>query len=99
MEPIYSLAKAIIGPLVALWPRVSVEGLHNIPRRGPWIIALNHISYLDPFVAAYVVDLAGRRGAWRSLSCSRTADSLDPQRGQADRSTAQQSRAVSVTKP
>lgn len=61
MEPIYLLAKAIIKPLVASWLRVSVEGLHNIPRRGPGIIAFNHISYLDPFVAAYVVDLAGRR--------------------------------------
>lgn len=61
MEPTFYLAKGIIKPLVATWLRLSVEGLHNIPRSGPVIVAFNHISYLDPFVAAYVVDMAGRR--------------------------------------
>lgn len=55
------MAKAIIKPLVATWLRVSVEGVENIPRKGPVIIAFNHISLLDAFVAAYVVDKAGRR--------------------------------------
>lgn len=61
VEPAYYLAKAIIKPLVAGWLRVSVEGVHNIPRTGPVIVAFNHISFLDAFIAAYVVDKAGRR--------------------------------------
>ena len=61
MEPTYLLAKAIIKPWIATWFRCSIEGVHNIPRTGPAIIAFNHISLLDAFIAAYVVDLAGRR--------------------------------------
>jgi 1-acyl-sn-glycerol-3-phosphate acyltransferase len=61
MEPTYYLAKAIIKPWVAVWLRCSIEGVESIPREGPAIIAFNHISYLDPFVAAYVVDKARRR--------------------------------------
>lgn len=60
MEPTYWLAKAIIKPAMA-WFRWNIEGLENIPARGPAILAFNHIAFLDPFAAAYVVDLAGRR--------------------------------------
>lgn len=60
MEPTYMLAKAIIKPWMAAWFRWHIEGLENIPRRGPALLAFNHISFLDPFAAAYVVDLAGR---------------------------------------
>lgn len=61
MEPTYMLAKAIIKPWMAAWFRWHIEGSENIPRRGPALLAFNHISFLDPFAAAYVVDLAGRR--------------------------------------
>ncbi len=61
MEPTYLLAKAIIKPWMATWFRWHIEGLENIPRRGPALVAFNHISFLDPFAAAYVVDLGGRR--------------------------------------
>ncbi len=61
MEPVYLLAKGILRPWLAAWFRWSVEGLENIPRRGPAILAFNHIAYLDPFAAAYVVDRAKRR--------------------------------------
>ncbi len=60
MDSTYWLAKAIVKPWMA-WFRWNVEGLVNIPSRGPAIVAFNHIAFLDPFVAAYVVDLAGRR--------------------------------------
>jgi len=36
-------------------------GQHRIPRTGGCIIAVNHISYADPFVAAIFVHDAGRR--------------------------------------
>ena len=61
MEPTYYLAKAMLKPWLAAWFRWSIEGLDNIPRSGPAIVAFNHISYLDPFVAAYVLDAARRR--------------------------------------
>lgn len=61
MEPTYHLAKAILKPWLRVWFRWNIEGLDNIPRRGPAIVAFNHIAYLDPFAAAHVVTEAKRR--------------------------------------
>ena len=61
MEPTYLVAKAILKPWLATWFRWTIEGLERVPRRGPAILAFNHISFMDPFAAAYVVDRAGRR--------------------------------------
>lgn len=61
MEPTYQLARAIIKPWMATWFRWHLEGLENIPKQGPALVAVNHISFLDPLAAAYVVDLVGRK--------------------------------------
>ncbi|HEU4480770.1 MAG TPA: lysophospholipid acyltransferase family protein [Actinomycetota bacterium] len=61
MEPTYGLAKAILKPSLGIWFRWHIEGLANVPREGPVILAFNHIAYLDPLAAAYVVDKSGRR--------------------------------------
>lgn len=61
MEPVYLLAKGILRPWLGTWFRWHIEGLENIPRSGPAILAFNHIAYLDPLAAAYAVDKAGRR--------------------------------------
>lgn len=61
MEPTYMLAKAIVKPWMGSWFRWHIEGLENIPSEGPALLAVNHISFMDPFAAAYVVDLAKRR--------------------------------------
>jgi len=60
LEPTYLLAKAIIKPSMLLWFRIHMEGLENIPRKGPAILAFNHIAYLDPFLSALAVDNVGR---------------------------------------
>lgn len=60
MESTYLLAKAILKPWLASWFRWNVEGVESIPRKGAAIIAFNHIAYLDPLAAAYVVDKAKR---------------------------------------
>ena len=61
MEPTYLLAKAIVKPWMGTWFRWHIEGLENIPSRGPALLCFNHISFLDPFASAYVVDRVGRR--------------------------------------
>ena len=60
MEPSYAVVRAILKPWLAAWFRWHIEGLANIPRQGPLIFAFNHIAYLDPFAAAYVLDRVGR---------------------------------------
>lgn len=60
MESTYLLAKAVLKPWLATWFRWHIEGVDNIPSSGPGILAVNHIAYLDPLAAAYVVDRAKR---------------------------------------
>ncbi|MGW7201786.1 lysophospholipid acyltransferase family protein [Streptomyces chryseus] len=49
----YALMKyVIIGPLVRVIFRPSVQGVENIPKTGGAIIAGNHLSFLDQFVMA-----------------------------------------------
>lgn len=37
--------------LLKIFFRIRVDGIRNIPRKGPFIIAPNHISFLDPVAA------------------------------------------------
>jgi len=60
MEATYGLAKAVLKPWLASWFRWTIEGLENIPRKGPALVAFNHIAYLDPLATAYVIDKAMR---------------------------------------
>ena len=48
----YGVAKAILGPLLNLIFRPWAEGVENVPREGPAILAGNHLSLLDHFFAA-----------------------------------------------
>jgi 1-acyl-sn-glycerol-3-phosphate acyltransferase len=59
-EPLVAVVKTLAIPPIRLWFRWRFEGLHRIPRRGPAIVACNHISYLDPIAIAYAVVRAGR---------------------------------------
>jgi 1-acyl-sn-glycerol-3-phosphate acyltransferase len=61
LEPGYRLVETVIIPLLGVWFRWTVEGQENIPRRGPAILASNHVSYLDAPALAYVIRRAGRR--------------------------------------
>ena len=48
-------------PLLHHGLRWTIEGAHRIPVRGPVILACNHVSYLDPFVLAYLADRRHRK--------------------------------------
>jgi len=43
------VVKAILGPFLALVFRPWSEGIENVPREGPAIIASNHLSFADHF--------------------------------------------------
>ncbi|WP_334314140.1 lysophospholipid acyltransferase family protein [Rhodococcus sp. Rp3] len=47
----------LIGPVLYLWGRPKFVGRDNLPRRGPFVVAANHLAVLDSF---YLV-LAARR--------------------------------------
>ncbi len=48
---VYFTAKRTIMPIVNLWIK-EVNGLENIPKSGPFIIAANHESYMDHLIIA-----------------------------------------------
>ena len=52
----YWVFKAILKPILRLLYGIKVEGLSNVPRKGPAIIAANHLSFLDSFFIPLVVN-------------------------------------------
>ncbi len=50
----YPISRWIIPPIYKLWIR-KVNGLDNIPKDKPFIIAANHSSYFDIFIPAVLV--------------------------------------------
>lgn len=51
----YWLIKAIVKPIMLGLYRIRVEGLENVPKKGPAIIAANHLSFLDSFFIPLVI--------------------------------------------
>lgn len=46
----HTFARSAVTPLIRLTCRLQVEGVHNVARRGPLILASNHLSFIDSFV-------------------------------------------------
>ena len=53
----YWVFKAVLKPLLMMLYGIKVEGLENLPKKGPAIIAANHLSFLDSFFIPLVVKL------------------------------------------
>ena len=56
----WALGVAIVKPLLLLTTKRTWVGGENIPVSGGFILVLNHISHLDPFMAAHIVYDHGR---------------------------------------
>jgi 1-acyl-sn-glycerol-3-phosphate acyltransferase len=41
--------------LGALIGKISIKGRHHIPKSGPFIVASNHFSYIDPFLVVFAI--------------------------------------------
>ena len=52
----YWVFKAVLKPLLRALYGIKVEGLNNVPKKGPAIIAANHLSFLDSFFIPLVVN-------------------------------------------
>ena len=46
---VYPIAKRIISSITQFWIK-DVNGLENVPKKGAFIIAANHASYMDHFI-------------------------------------------------
>lgn len=51
----YWAIKIVVTPLLRLLFRVKVTGAHNVPKRGPVILASNHQSFIDSIFLPLVV--------------------------------------------
>lgn len=51
----YTIARAI-GKFMFFFLGLKSEGLHNLPKKGPIIVAANHVSNWDPIVVALVLN-------------------------------------------
>jgi len=47
---VYTVSKFIFWLICKIWFRMDASGVENIPKKGSFIVACNHISYLDPAV-------------------------------------------------
>ncbi|MDD3839252.1 MAG: lysophospholipid acyltransferase family protein [Clostridia bacterium] len=52
----YKFAKIIVSVILKLMYNIEVQGLDNIPKKGPCIVFSNHISYLDPLVIGITLE-------------------------------------------
>ncbi|MCJ7510719.1 MAG: 1-acyl-sn-glycerol-3-phosphate acyltransferase [Dehalococcoidia bacterium] len=51
----YGFAKLVVSLVLLIWTRKQVVGLANVPRRGPVILASNHVNMLDPAIVPVLV--------------------------------------------
>jgi len=51
----YRFTKLVFGLILLVWTRKQVVGLENVPRRGPLILASNHVNLLDPPLLAVLM--------------------------------------------
>lgn len=55
VQPIvYWIVRAVLQPIFHLYFRLSRIGLEHVPQDGPYIVAANHRSFLDPFMIAVI---------------------------------------------
>jgi 1-acyl-sn-glycerol-3-phosphate acyltransferase len=52
---LYVLAYYLLKPLFKLLFRLKIKGQQHLPKEGPFIVASNHASYLDPILLGLAV--------------------------------------------
>jgi 1-acyl-sn-glycerol-3-phosphate acyltransferase len=60
MKGIWRLLRATVIPFVWVLASTRREGTHNVPREGPFVLAPNHTSNIDPIIVGVALFKAGR---------------------------------------
>ena len=68
MEFWFRAAEGALVPPIKLWFNWRFEGLENVPREGPCLVACNHISYFDPLAHGYLLVKAHRKPRYLAKS-------------------------------
>ena len=97
----YRLFRAFIGVVLRMLCRFRIEGLEHVPEEGPYILAVNHLHWLDapalgyafPY-RAYVFAAEKWEVHWLFGPLFRTMDAIFVQRGEVDRQALRQASAV-----
>jgi 1-acyl-sn-glycerol-3-phosphate acyltransferase len=59
--PLYKFARSIVVPIVGFWVRLDCQGMEQVTKPGPLIVAANHISYFDPVCLGTCLARTGRK--------------------------------------
>jgi 1-acyl-sn-glycerol-3-phosphate acyltransferase len=102
----YWVFKAILKPLLKGLYRIRVEGLGNVPKKGPAILAANHLSFLDSFFIPLVVKRrkvtylakADYFKTWKTSWFFKSAGQISCERGGGDKSQQSLKIALDVLK-
>jgi 1-acyl-sn-glycerol-3-phosphate acyltransferase len=102
----YWVFKAILKPLLKGLYRIRVEGLENVPKKGPAILAANHLSFLDSFFIPLVVKRrkvtylakADYFKTWKTSWFFKSAGQISCERGGGDKSQQSLEIALDVLK-
>ncbi len=65
--PVLDVFRPAVWLLARLYFRIRFEGIHNIPSKGPLVIAPNHVSFADPPLVAIPIRRRVYYMAWSAL--------------------------------
>lgn len=89
---LYVVARSIVEVVLRLYTRMEIEGREHVPRRGPFVLAPVHRSYIDSPIAACVtrrrMRFMGKDSVWKYRPIGWVASALGAfpvTRGTADR--------------
>jgi 1-acyl-sn-glycerol-3-phosphate acyltransferase len=68
VEPWYRFAVMVIRPFLWTFFRHDFRGREHLPKQGGFIVAVNHISYVDPFSVALFLHTSKRRPRFMAKS-------------------------------
>ena len=98
---LYKALRGLLKIIAGLLVRIDIEGLENIPAQGQFIMATNHLSYIDSPIIGVVIPrtmyvLAGEKYERHLLfgPILRMAGAIFINRGEPDRSAIRQVQAV-----